>query len=203
MLKLGQLLAVASVAGVLSFATPAAANDWAGWYVGASVGGGNAEPDGGTADLSGAIAGGHIGYNWQTGNWVGGFEGDFSWSGMDEKISESVGEFTATATFSQDWLGTLRGRIGYSTGPVLVYGTFGFAFADYTLDLSVTDGFETMSASESISASGIVGGGGLEWAMSKNWSLRGEALWYEVGEDFDLDNSVTGFIGRGGLTYRF
>ena len=34
-------------------------------------------------DMNGAIAGGQVGYNWQTSNWVWGFEADIQWS--DEK----------------------------------------------------------------------------------------------------------------------
>ena len=41
-------------------------------------------------DMNGAIAGGQIGYNWQSSNWVFGLEADAQWS--DEK---GIAEFIA------------------------------------------------------------------------------------------------------------
>ena len=36
----------------------------------------------GTADVKGPLAGGQIGYNWQSGAWVWGLETDIQWTGQ-------------------------------------------------------------------------------------------------------------------------
>lgn len=108
--------------------------DWTGFYIGANAGVGlgrnKTELAGfGGASLNtthlgpqGAIGGGQIGYNWQTGSVFGplilGVEADIQGSGMrDDFTSLRIGETTA---YDQrlDWFGTVRGRIGRADGPV-------------------------------------------------------------------------------------
>ena len=79
---------------------------------------------------SGGMVGGSAGYNWQVNpNWVVGIEGDIDW--VSEKRTFNTGFITvpgavpvATAYSRElDWLGTLRGRVGYAVAPsLLVYG---------------------------------------------------------------------------------
>lgn len=102
-----------------------------------------------------------------------------------------------------DYLGTARGRIGYLWSPTfLLYGTAGLAFGGARANISttaasnvsVTDtsnitGSTIPSVSQmywgrGISNSLLVGysvGGGLEWMFVPNWSLKGEALYYSLG----------------------
>src|SRR5450432_2415608 len=66
-------------------------------------------------NLSGGIAGGTIGCNYQAGNFVFGLEDDFSWTnkrGTANLIPPFV--IADTATTSESWLGTFRGRAGYA-----------------------------------------------------------------------------------------
>jgi outer membrane immunogenic protein len=72
---------------------------WTGFYLGANVGGGwsTANSEFSTAGfpsfagvdnhMAGVIAGGQLGYNWQSGSWVIGAEADFQYSGMKGGIS--------------------------------------------------------------------------------------------------------------------
>ena len=100
---------------------------------------------GGTINGSGVIGGVQAGYNWQAGpNWLIGIEADIQ--GADIKGSTTVnGPFpffgggfgdpaTYTASEKIDWFGTVRGRVGVTTGPVLFYVTGGLAYGHARLN---------------------------------------------------------------------
>lgn len=90
--------------------TPIAYN-WSGFYIG--LHGGWGWGDGAFDD--GAVAGGHLGVNWQWNNFVLGVEGDGSW--VDFGPIDSVE--------------TIRARGGFAFDRFLVYGTGGAAFQDF------------------------------------------------------------------------
>jgi outer membrane immunogenic protein len=189
---------------------------------------------GGTINGSGVIGGVQAGYNWQAGpNWLIGIEADIQ--GADIKGSTTVngpfpffgGGFGDPATFTAsekiDWFGTVRGRVGLTTGPVLFYVTGGLAYGHARLNtdlVSVTP--FTFPASASVTKAGWTAGGGVEWGFAGNWSVKVEGLYYDLGtttvsagptvgagdptvaefrrgKDFDLH----GAIGRVGVNYRF
>ena len=68
----------------------AAIYDWSGFYIGANGGYGNSRNSWsipgfgseGAFDANGAVAGGQIGYRWQTGAMVFGLEAQYDWSDM-------------------------------------------------------------------------------------------------------------------------
>jgi hypothetical protein len=77
---------------------PAAAiaiNNWSGFYIGA-MGGYAQENSSGIGTLSGGFAGGTVGYNWQTGNFVLGVEADAAWA----DVGATVGVFGGLAGFA-------------------------------------------------------------------------------------------------------
>ena len=89
------------------------------------------------------IGGGQIGYNWQSGSFVFGFEADIAYRHRNRGSTFFFGSTpTAGAPFGsvagdntvfgteQNWLGTVRGRLGFASGAWLVYGTGGFAYGD-------------------------------------------------------------------------
>ena len=94
---------------------PAVAS-WNGAYVGVNFGYGFGKSDWTLAGLSvspspkGALAGITLGYNYQTGTWVWGLEGDWDWSGM----KGDADCFGTTCTTKNSWLGTARVRMGYA-----------------------------------------------------------------------------------------
>ena len=61
---------------------------------------------------------------------------------------------------------------------LLIYGTGGVAFASFNSDLQLTGtdlvGLFAVSGVASATKTGWTAGGGLEWAINPNWSLRGE-----------------------------
>ena len=67
------------------------------------------------AKPSGFVGGVQGGYNWQTGHWVFGLEGDIQASGANDTF--------APWKFSNPWFGTVRGRGGYAFNNILFYGT--------------------------------------------------------------------------------
>lgn len=182
----------------------AAANRWNGFYVGADVGGGSGRLDGATQDLSGALAGGYAGYNWQGANVVLGVEGDFNWTGYDLEVTSALTGAQFTVNAQHDYLASVRGRIGFTNGPALFYGTAGVGFTDIDIATSLIGPGVNVQTSTSTSVSGVIGGLGLEYALGPNVSLRGEALWFDLHPDFDF--SKDGYSGnefRAGLTYSF
>jgi outer membrane immunogenic protein len=87
------------------------------------------------ARASSWVAGGHAGYNWQNGAWVYGLEGDISGTHLKSDINTTLSTgATANTNSTVDWYGTVRGRLGWTSGPVLFYGTGGFAFGGVDLN---------------------------------------------------------------------
>ena len=205
--------------------------NWSGFYVGPNVGYGSVNTGGvfandrvipatgkpGFVDLQnlhdrGLLGGGQIGYSWQTGPIVLGLEGDISSVDWDDLfIDRQVGEsFPAAISplFDLDFLATVRGRVGLAADNWLFYVTGGVAFLDGE--------FENLSASGSkdISATGGVVGGGIEWGITPNLSVKGEGLYLSFDDFTNLSGvggSVAGdhldigdgFVARLGANWRF
>ena len=154
----------------------AQAYNWTGLYIGANAGGGwggswwgaNAVP----IDLSGAQVGGTAGYNWQVGNTVLGLEGDMDWSNL--KGTNTSAGCPVGCTTNDTWLSTVRGRLGYAFGGVMPYVTGGFAVGDINAS---TPGFSGASTTNA----GWTAGGGLEFALPGNWSVKAEYLHVDLG----------------------
>ena len=87
-----------------------------------------------SGSASGWLAGAQAGYNWQSGSVVYGLEADIAGmnlkSSMNTVLQGGIGlPATATTSSTIDWCGTARGRLGWATGPVMIYGTGGLAYA--------------------------------------------------------------------------
>jgi len=188
---------------------------YAGVYAGAGVSQGRADaPDFSiaTADIAGAgfTGGVQAGYNWQISRaWVVGIEADFGWLGIDRSFQNWDSIFT-TFGVKTDWYGTVRGRVGYSTGPALLYVTGGAAWVKVENnfdDLGLTPG----AASESKIAAGWTAGGGIEAALAHNWTAKIEYLYIDAGSQdvFNPELTATGrfdnrfHVFRFGLNYQF
>jgi outer membrane immunogenic protein len=78
-----------------------------------------------SASASSWVAGGQVGYNWQSGSWVYGLEADISAMHLNSEMNTVLPLIpapTANANADVDWYGTVRGRLGWSTGPVCFMG---------------------------------------------------------------------------------
>jgi len=168
-------------------------------------------------DQSGWLGGLQAGYNWQSGHLVAGVEADVSAAGIGGRASGSyafrpvflVGDFdnyTGTVRVTQDidYLGTLRGRLGYASNNWLLYATGGLAWAHVkaSLDSShvrLTNNFPMPGFPGALdghaSASGYnigyaVGSGG-EWAFAPHWSFKAEYLYLNLGRQLSLSIPAT------------
>jgi outer membrane immunogenic protein len=148
-------------------------------------------------NVTGFIGGGQIGYNWQTGAFVTGFETDIQGlSGLN-----NVGSATKTAVIrgvavssteiggtKTDFLGTVRGRLGFLATPtLLVYGTGGLAYGDVSAGVSllqigtIARGIGAGAGALSETRTGWTAGAGVEWKFAQNWSAKIEYLHYDLG----------------------
>lgn len=163
---------------------------WTGLTFGAHVGYGWADVNSGIGlggDADGGIAGLQLGYNWQSGAWVFGIEGDIAWTGMDGGGSGLFddgddGFYTANVDAQINWLSTLRGRIGYAPDRWQIYATGGIAFAD--MDIDYSDDFAgPFSASDSNVHFGWTIGAGVDYALTENWRLGLEYKYLDFGKE--------------------
>ena len=98
---------------------------------------------------------------------------------------------------------SLRGRLGVAIGPALLYGTGGVAHAKADLEVTATNGVQTVSMSKSFSETGYVFGGGIEYMFRPTLVGRLEGLRYQfngidgTSEDYKVD------VIRGGLSVKF
>jgi outer membrane immunogenic protein len=183
---------------------------WTGFYIGVHAGGvfgdtidvtlhergevEEVEKASGDADNT-WLAGVHVGYNWQTErNLVLGIEGSISAIGSHDVDFNTGEKFKVDDNF----VATIRGRLGYAFGQTLVYGTGGVAFLD-------TDGFANLFGD---TETGWVAGGGFEYKFRPNMSFGVEGLYYAFTDSdriefakFDLDRNFWSVTGR--LTYYF
>jgi outer membrane immunogenic protein len=158
----------------------------------------------------GFIGGGQVGYNYQFHNaFVVGLEADIQGIAGSGSSGNAVtaapspaptqAAFTAigvgSASKGLDYLGTVRGRLGYLFTPtLLVYGTGGLAYGGANLSTSyfATDNGVQGNVSPlavpvfggssySDTRVGWTAGGGLEWMFIPNWSAKLEYLYYDLG----------------------
>ncbi len=150
-----------------------------------------------------------------------------------------------------DWLGTARGRVGYLITPTFqLYGTGGLAYGSAFLNTRANSayggennstaraesssayllGSDTSYASKSQVLVGYTAGAGAEWMFMPNWSIKADALYYNLGTQsvsnnlysFGYSNALSldstlptfsagsttqarydGVIGRAGVNYHF
>jgi outer membrane immunogenic protein len=135
------------------------------------------------------LAGGQLGCNYQFTSWIVGIETDFDSTRLngEQTLSPLVPPFiryTSTVTQSTSWLGTTRGRIGAAWDNVLLYATGGVAYAKVSNTYFLSDvpsgGILFAVGADSATQVGWTVGGGLELGFG-SWSVKGEALWYDLG----------------------
>jgi outer membrane immunogenic protein len=206
--------------------------DWSGFYIGINGGWGRADFDhsyniwghynlapGDTFDYSksGGILGGHLGYNWQAGQWVFGVEGAIQKTWLDSGAQTSP-FYPATDTWQSkmDWMASVTGRVGYAWNNVLGYVKGGWAYASFNDYVQDTVDFVSVDGSRN----GWTLGVGFEYAFAPNWTFGVEYNYYDFGSaninaystnfnggtfypgtDHNLDLTVQSVLGR--LTYKF
>jgi outer membrane immunogenic protein len=181
--------------------------NWTGFYAGVNAGYGFGTSTWSAPAASikpkGALFGGTLGYNWQSGAIVYGVEGDFDWSGVKGSVGCPVG--IATCETSNTWLATFRGRVGYAFDRWLPYITAGGAYGN----VKATETIGGASLSASSAQFGWTFGAGLEYAFMGNWTAKLEYLYVDLGSfNAGLAPTVNNVsfkenILRAGLNYKF
>jgi len=137
-----------------------------------------------TADLDGWFGGGLVGYNWRSGRWLYGVETDFQWTSQEGNSSIcATPACVVEADHRLDWFGTLRGRLGYLLDPrSFLYVTGGLAYGHLNTEFSASvPPFSAVSLTDSKTKAGWIIGAGLERALDRNWTLRAEYLYMDLG----------------------
>ena len=138
---------------------------WTGLYLGAFGGYGWNESNG--SDMDGGFGGGTAGYNWQHGNIVYGVEVDAAGGSINQRLGDAESTIRA--------FGSVTGRVGYAANNWLIFAKGGYGWANSKISGA---GF---SATRSLD--GYVVGGGVEYGITPNWSLKGEYLWSALDGD--------------------
>ena len=171
--------------------------DWTGWYIGANGGWGTENRcfDSTTAagtfiaadgchGTSGGVAGGQVGYRWQSSAWVFGLEAQGDWA----DLRGSSVSLTTPANIDRsrmDAFGLFTGQVGYAWNTALLYVKGGAAV--------VADRNDMLSAGAVIATApgdnrwGGTIGAGLEYSFAPNWSA---ALEYD---HLFIGNNLTTF----------
>jgi outer membrane immunogenic protein len=162
------------------YSAPALIYNWTGFYVGGHVGGafaGDNSLTGNDARFLGGVQGG-FDYQFAT-NGVLGIEAQYSWLNSNNTGMAFPGGGLITTSNNQ--LGSVTGRAGYTWGPGLLYAKGGYAWRDNpNIGVSVAGapvGFTT----DSTHKDGWTVGAGLEYMFAPNWSAKAEYQYYNFG----------------------
>lgn len=188
--------------------------------------------------VDGILGGVQAGYNMRLApQWILGIEGDIQitgekanqdWSDPNIGVFEGPTHFVprpgGTATLSHDWkfpwFGTLRLRAGYNVTPDwLLYVTGGLAFGESKYSFTFSQpGAGPAPTSYSLTSSstniGYAVGAGGEVKLNRQWSVKGEFLYIDLGtrtinttdidgDPFSVSYRVRDYIARVGLNYAF
>jgi outer membrane immunogenic protein len=184
--------------------------NFGGWYIGFNGGGavvgndwsatlfddGIAEPQTTLGKRSFGVFGVHGGWNWQTGQTVLGIEGDWTWTGSRASTStqDSGDTVPDIVRLKLDSLASVRGRAGVVLGNLMLYGTAGVAWARTNVHIQEGDLAPGLQVSLHHTATGLVGGVGAEWYITRlgpgSLLFRTEYLHYAFGTQ-NLVSSAT------------
>ncbi|RAI43309.1 outer membrane protein [Rhodoplanes roseus] len=203
----------------------APAFSWTGCYIGGFVGGAWASDDAVTYPVgagygysykldSSFIGGGTLGCNYQPvgSPFVLGLEGEIGYMNLKGSAYDPFFTSEVSSTKIGDWYSIIAGRLGYSWDRAMIYVKGGVAFVDVEHTLS---GFGYSASTSETKATWTVGGG-LEYALDMNWSIKAEYMYIAIdgtqnnaafipgGATFSWDHEETGIhTAKVGLNYRF
>jgi outer membrane immunogenic protein len=182
---------------------------WTGFYIGVNGGWGfSGTQNNSFGNINGGLVGGTIGYNYQMGQFVIGYEGDVDWADVHG------GNFTyglpggfGTDKLTTNWMVTERARVGYAVDRTLFFVTGGYAGIDTRGTFS--DSFGNFGSQYKWQNGGVVGAG-VEYAFTNNISLKGEYLYmptfsqtYFAGTPDVTSTRLGVSMFRAGINYKF
>ncbi len=169
------------VGGQIGYAWASGNNDFTGFdpffgpggtFISSTIGG----------NPSGVIGGAHVGYNYQINQWVVGLEGSVDGTSLSNTAAAFFPDGTTiTAQSRADIQGSIRGRLGIAWDRALIYATGGVAFGGFNTNVSIANtgflnGGVPFFANGSVSSTrvGWTVGGGIDYAITNNWSVFAE-----------------------------
>ena len=180
-------------------------------------------PGGAKVSSDGFTGGGQVGYNYQLGSFGGfggggivvGVEADAAYTDLQSRRTLDPAGLGVNTRFQSglDYLGTVRGRLGYAFGQFLVYGTGGFAYGNvnnrFDVFVPAVGAGSFASGRQDRMETGYTYGGGVEYALpttsflnffkSSAVTIKAEYLHYDLGRSnmnvTDTTGAITGVAG--------
>ena len=194
---LAAILLMSSAAHAAGLEPVESSFDWTGAYVGLNAGAAFSEGEWDnaddpnaipfnvlidfTAENTGFIGGGQVGYNRQINHFVLGLEGDLDYLGIDGNNAPVNFAYDAYIHTEQKWLGSVVGRLGYANDRLLIYGTAGVAFTSYEFT-TVNYNLSTFIVNHpSDNQTGWTAGAGAEYAVTDRFIAGLDFRHYDFG----------------------
>ncbi len=184
----------------------AAYYDWSGFYIGANGGygtsrkewdrsaGGVFSAEEGSHDATGAVAGGQIGYRWQSSAFVFGLEAQGDWADLSGRNASTV--FALTNRSKINAFGLFTGQVGYSWNSALLYVKGGAAVVSDKYVGRVTATNVAFDRAKETRWGASVGTG-FEYGFTPNWSAAIEYDHLFLG---DRNNTFTSVVVPGAIS---
>jgi outer membrane immunogenic protein len=166
----------------------AAVYDWSGFYLGLNGGGASSRdcltitsvagaavtPNSeGCHNATGGLAGGQIGYRWQSASWVFGVEAQGDWADLKGSSASLTALIPYTNQTKIDAIGLFTAQVGYTWSNVLWYVKGGAAVTNNSYSSFFTaTGVVFNNVSETRWGGAV--GTGIEFGFAPNWSVAAE-----------------------------
>ncbi len=141
--------------------------------------------------VQGGVVGG---WDFQFGSFVVGVAAEYSRVDAEDSVT-SYSTTPASYTFERKLkdLTAIRGRVGYATGPALIYATGGAATGEMSNRFYSSQSANSFTATtDDDQADGYQAGGGVEYMLAPNFSVTGEYMYTSLeAPDFNIR------VGRG------
>ena len=170
---------------------------WSGFYAGAHIGGAFGDlkitdEDGFTRsanageftrlDADGVFGGFTLGYNWHENRLLLGIEADFGSMVIGEQGLLNGTTANTAAGIHDGTYGDATLRLGYAVNRGLIYAKGGVAFFDGENEFHTQSGnYVTHSTTNTFV--GWTAGGGVEYALNPEWSLKTEYQYFDFGKE--------------------
>ena len=144
--------------------------NWSGFYLGANFGGGwsngslNIPGNNLYGGLTEFIGGVQAGYNFQTGHFLFGVEGDFDGASFGHPFLPTP----TLGSVDERWIGTAAGRVGLVNDRWLVFAKLGGGWVNGSATVNLPSTFWSGSSTRS----GWLAGGGIEYGFKSHWTVK-------------------------------
>lgn len=161
-----------------------------GFHIGALAGYAEGAYESGTTpgidhEPSGGYWGGQIGWSGSFGSLIAGVDADLAFTSLEGDDNVTVSGFRSDLSSEVNYLGTLRGRLGWMAGNAMIYGTAGLAIADLDNHIVVSSaaGAAVGRDTEGSQHTGWVAGAGVEFPITPKISFDAEYLYIDMGDE--------------------